>query len=361
MSNLLFFEGGVQGTSLGLERPNQLVTGGSFQGTAQACIVDITPPVFSGITFVTRGALGQLRVFWGSASDASLPIRYEVYIKADTSSDLFNQTNISLVTTQLQSDVFTMPGGSLLQSGTTYHVGVRAVDGVGNRDANTISLSQTSSGILGITSAQISGVFAVNTSSELIASFWVTDLDGTINNPSRLGLASYVIYDNSGNIVPGMSEANIPADPEGFYEITPSPSTLELDNTYYTVKVTIPVDGISITYNLPVTYPEAGPVYEVCSVFSINAINQLEGSFWVVKNGEKIIASLGTASFTVRDRTGAAIGISQSGIVANAQGLFAMSPTLASNILDLNYYTAEISIIADGASRVGVSGIVVGQ
>lgn len=361
MSNLLFFEGGVQGTSLGLERPNQFVTGVSFQGTSQACITDLTPPTFAGVNFVTRGALGQLKAFWLAASDTSAPIRYEVYVKADTNSDLFNQVNIALVTTQLQADIFSLAGGSLLQSGTTYYVGVRAIDGVGNRDTNTVSASQTSSGILGITSAQISGVFAVNTSSELIASFWVTDLEGTISDPTRLGLASYTIYDNSGNIVPGMSETGISADSEGFYEITPVPSTLNLDNTYYTVKVTIPVDGINITYNLPVTYPEAGPVYEVCSVFSINAINQLEGSFWVIKNGEKITSSLGTASITVRDRTGAPIGIAQSGITANAQGLFAMTPTLATNILDLNYYTAEISIVADGVSRVGVSGIVVGQ
>lgn len=361
MSNLLFFEGGVQGTSLGLERFNHLVTGGSTQGTSQACIIDTTPPVFAGINFVTRGSLGQIRALWNSATDVSLPIRYEVYIKSDTNSDLFNTVNIALVTTQLQADIFSLPGGSLLQSGTTYYVGVRAIDGVGNRDANLVSLSQTSSGILGITSAQISGVFAVNTSSELIASFWVTDLEGTINDPGRLGLASYSIYDSSGNLVSGMSQTGIVADAQGFYEITPVPSNLSLDNTYYTVKVTIPVDGISITYNLPVTYPEAGPVYEVCSVFSINAINQLEGSFWVIKNGEKITSALGTASITVRDRTGATVGISQTGIAANAQGLFPMAPTSASNILDLNYYTAEISIIADGVSRVGVSGIVVGQ
>jgi hypothetical protein len=361
MSNLLFFEGGVQGTSLGLERPNQLVTGVSFQGTSQACITDLTPPIFAGLNFLTRGSLGQLKAFWLSATDTSAPIRYEVYVKADTNSDLFNQANIALVTTQLQADIFAIAGGSLLQSGTNYFVGVRAVDGVGNREANLVSSSQTSSGILGITSAQISGVFAVNTSSELIASFWVTDLEGTINNPSRLGLASYSIYDSSGNAVAGMSQSGIAADSQGFYEITPVLSNLSLDNTYYTVKVTILVDGINISYNLPVTYPEAGPVYEVCSVFSINAVNQLEGSFWVIKNGEKITSSLGAASITVRDKTGAAIGIAQSGIAANAQGLFAMAPALATNILDLNYYTAEISIIADGVSRVGVSGIVVGQ
>jgi hypothetical protein len=361
MSNLLFFEGGVQGTSLGADRPNQLVTGTSFQPTSQACVVDLTPPVFSGVNFVGRGSLGQIKAIWNAATDASLPIRYEIYVKADTSTDLFNVGNIAIVTTQLQADVFFLPGGTLLQAGTTYFIGVRAIDGVGNRESNIVFFSQLSSGILGITSAQISGVFAVNTQNQLIASFWVTDLEGTISNPLRLGLASYTIYDNSGNVVPGMSESGITADSEGFYEITPVPSTLNLDNTFYTVKVTIAVDGVNITYNLPVTYPEAGPVYEVKSVFSVNVLNQLEGSFWVLKNGEKITSSLGVASFTVRDRTGATVGISQSGIIANAQGMFAITPTIASGILDLNYYTADITIVADGVSRSGVSGIVVGQ
>ncbi len=361
MSNLLFFEAGVQGTSLGIERPNQLVTGGAFQPTSQACIVDLVPPVFSGINFLTRGSLGQLKAFWNTGTDTSLPIRYEVYVKADTSSDLFNTANIAIVTTQLQADIFALAGGSLLQSGTSYYVGVRAIDGVGNRDANLVSLNQTSSGILGITSAQVSGVFAVNTSGELIASFWVNDLEGVIDDPTRLGTASYVIYNDAGTVVPGMSEAGISPDANGFYAIDPVPSTLNLDNSYYTVKVTIRVDGLDITYNLPITYPEAGPVYEVRSVFSVNAINQIEGSFWVLKNGEMITTSLGLASFAIRDRSGTAIGISQSGIAANAYGIYAITPALATNILDLNYYTAEISIVADGVARVGVSGIVVGQ
>lgn len=361
MSNLLFFEGGVQPTSLGIERPNQLVTGGSSQGTSQACIVDLTPPIFAGINFITRGSLGQIRALWNTATDTSLPIRYEVYIKADTNSDLFNIANIALVATQLQAEIFSLPSGSLLQSGTNYFVGVRAIDGVGNRDTNIASLSQTSSGILGITSAQISGVFAVNTSGELISSFWVNDLEGIIDNPSRLGLASYVIYNDAGSVVSGMSESGITPDANGFFAITPIASTLNLDNTYYTVKVTIEVDNIDITYNLPITYPEAGPVYEVCGVVSINAINQIQSSFWVNKNGETSTTNLGTCSYVVKNKSGAAIGISQSGITANASGKFNSTPVNASLIYDLEHYVLEIELTADGAIRKGTIGLVVGE
>lgn len=361
MSNLLFFEGGVQGTSLGLERPNQLVTGGSLQPTSQACITDLTPPVFSGIDFITRGVLGQLKAFWLAATDVSNPIRYEVYVKADTSSGLFNTANIALVTTQLQADIFALAGGSLLQSGVNYFVGVRAIDGVGNRDANTVSLSQTSSGILGITTAEIAGVFAVNTSNQLIASFWVNDLEGVIDNPSRLGLASYVIYNDAGDVVIGMSESGIAADVNGSYAITPVNSTLNLDNSYYTVKVTINVDGLDITYNLPITYPEAGPVYEVSGVISINANNQLQASFWINKNGESLSSNLGTCSFVIKDKSGAAIGISQSGITADAAGKFHSTPVNAVLISDLEHYLVEIDLIADGTSRKGTVGLVVGE
>jgi hypothetical protein len=361
MSNLLFFEAGVQGTSLGNLRPNQLVTGGSVQPTSQACITDLTPPMFSGIDLITRGVLGQLKAFWLAATDVSNPIRYEVYVKADTSSGLFNVANIALVTTQLQADIFALAGGSLLQSGVNYFVGVRAIDGVGNRDVNTVSLSQTSSGILGITTAEISGVFAVNTSNQLIASFWVNDLEGVIDNPSRLGLASYVIYNDAGDVVVSMSEAGIPPDVNGSYAITPVTSALDLDNSYYTVKVTINVDGLDITYNLPITYPEAGPVYEVSGVISINASNQLQASFWINKNGESLLSNLGTCSFVIKDKSGVAIGISQSGIIADASGKFHSTPVNAVLIYDLQHYLVEIDLVADGTSRKGTVGLVVGE
>jgi hypothetical protein len=76
------------------------------------------------------------------------------------------------------------------------------------------------------------------------------------------------------------------------------------------------VDSIAIVYNLPITYAEAGPQYEPRAVFSVNAANQLQASIWITKNGEQISDNLGTASYVVYDKDGVALGISQSGLVA---------------------------------------------
>jgi hypothetical protein len=362
MSNLLFAGGPVvQGTTLGNIFGNQLITGGAIQSSSQACIIDLTPPTFAGITFLGRGALGQLRAMWSAASDSSAPIRYEVYVQEEPASNLFHPNNVALVTPNLQADIFAIANGTLLQSGVKYYVGVRAVDAVGNRDNNTVNLFQTSPGITGATNASINGVFAVNTSNQLIASFWVNDNDGVISNPARLGLASYVIYDQNGNLVPSMTQSNIAPDAEGFYEITPVASVLDLDNTYYTVKVTIPVDGISIVYNLPITYAEAGPQYEPRAVFSIDAANQLQATIWITKNGEQLSSNLGTASYAIYNRDGIAVGISQSGITADVNGLFKIAPVIASSIVDLTHYTVIITVTADGAVRKGAIGITVAE
>jgi hypothetical protein len=362
MSNLLFAGGAVvQGTTLGATFGNQLVTGGALQPTSQACIVDLTPPTFSGINFIARGGLGQIRADWFTASDVSSPIRYEVYVQAEPAANLFNTANIALVTPNLQADIFALADGSLLQSGVKYFVGVRAVDAVGNRDNNIVSLFQTTPGITGATNAKINGVFAVNNSNQLIASFWVNDNDGTINNPARLGLASYVIYDQNGNLVPSMSQNNISADSEGFYEITPVSSVLDLDNTFYTVKVIIFVDGIAVVYNLPISYAETGPVYEPRAVFSINAANQLQATLWVTKNNEQITSTLGAASFAIYDKDGAAAGISQTGLTANINGLYKSTAVSASGLTDLTHYTVLFEVTADGVIRKGAVGLTVAE
>jgi hypothetical protein len=362
MSNQLVSGGTiVQGTTLGLDFVNQLVTGGTKQRSSQACIIDLTPPTFAGIDFLTRGPLGQLRVSWLTATDATNPIRYEIYVKPNDSLNLFSTSNIAFITSQLNAEIFTLGNGTLLQTGVRYYVGVRAVDAIGNRDNNTISLNQTSPGITGATNAQINGVFAVNTNNNLIATFWVNDNDGIITNPARLGPATYVIYDNNGNLVPGMTQSGIIADSEGFFEINPVPSLLDLDNTFYTVKVSIPVDGMQIIYNLPITYPEAGPEYEPRAVFSINAANQLQATIWVTKSGEQLNANLGTASFTIYDKDGNTVGISQSGLTADVNGLYKSNPVSAIMLTDLTHYTALFTVVADSVIRKGAVGITIAE
>ena len=363
MSNLLFSGGTIsQGTSLGTVFGNHLVTGGTVQSTSQACILDTTPPVFSGIGFLTLGSLGQLQAQWSAATDLSGSIRYEIYVKAGTPAGIFNAVNISLVTTQLQASVFSLGDGTLLQTADTYYVGVRAVDAVGNRENNIVTLSQISPGVTGALNASISGLFNIDDLNQLIATFWVTDSEGVITNPLRLGLASYVIYDRNGSLVPGMAESGIAPDAEGFFEISPVASILDLDNNFYAAKVTILVDGVNLTYNLPIMHSAAGHQYESRAIFSISSSNELQGTLWCTKDSEMMSDGvLGAASYTIYDKNGNSIGITESGILPDVNGYYHISPVNASSILDLTHYVVKITIVASGEPRVGTVGITLGE
>jgi hypothetical protein len=103
------------------------------------------------------------------------------------------------------------------------------------------------------------------------------------------------------------------------------------------------------------------PVYEARAVFSINASNQLQGTFWVVKNGQQLTSNLDSLEFTIKDQSGTAVGISQTGLTANASGLYLMTPVSAANILDLTHYTVEITAVADFTSIKGVVAITLGE
>src|SRR5574343_457227 len=175
--------------------PNILIGNNFYQGTSQACIIDLTPPTFAGINFLDVESRGQIRAGWSAATDATPPIRYEVYIKASTSSGLFNTSNVIAVTPNLQYDIFTLPDGSFLQNGTTYYVGVRAIDGVNNRDNNIVNLSVISTGVMvSADEYNAEGAFAINKNNQLQGTLWClknSTLATSLN--SVLGLASYQI------------------------------------------------------------------------------------------------------------------------------------------------------------------------
>lgn len=362
MNNQLIFGGSVnQGTSLGVIRPNQLAIGFAKQPTSQACIVDVTPPTFAGITYLTLGALGQLQMQWSAATDATGPIRYEIYVQAATYINLFNTVNIAKVTTQLNDTVFSLADGSLLQPAVNYYVGVRAVDAIGNRDTNFVYLNQISPGITGAVNSIISGIFNIDDQNRLIGTFWISGNEGTISNPLRLGAGAYEIYDKTGALVPGMSQSGIIADTQGFYEIAPVPSILNLENNFYAAKVTVLLDGIPVNYNLPISNESPGHAYEPRATLSINAANQLQATIWITKNGEQLSTNLGTASFVVYDKDGNSVGISQSGLVADVNGLFKSIPVSASSLTDLTHYTVVLLITADSVLRKGAIGITLAE
>jgi hypothetical protein len=267
-----------------------------------------------------------------------------------------------MVTTQLQASVFSLGDGTLLQTADTYYVGVRAVDAVGNRENNIVTLSQISPGVTGALNASISGLFNIDDLNQLIATFWVTDSEGVITNPLRLGLASYVIYDKKGNLVPSMLQSGIAPDSEGFFEISPVASVLDLDNNFYAAKVTILVDGVNLTYNLPIMHSAAGHQYESRAIFSISSSNELQGTLWCTKDSEMMSDGvLGAASYTIYDKNGNSIGITESGILPDVNGYYHISPVNASSILDLTHYVVKITIMASGEPRVGTVGITLGE
>lgn len=101
--------------------------------------------------------------------------------------------------------------------------------------------------------------------------------------------------------------------------------------------------------------------YEPRAVFSINASNQLIGTLWVVKNGILMKNDIGTASYTVRDKDGNTIGITQSGMTADLNGLFKTTAVSATNILDLTHYTVHLEISADNLLRESVVAITIGD
>jgi hypothetical protein len=114
------------------------------QKPAPAALPSFVAPTFAGIVGLIQNLDGSLSANWAPASLVpNPPVRYEVYIQANTSVGLFNTFNLQNVTQNINSRMFTDSTGNVLSIGTTYHVGIRAVDAYGNRETNTASLNQT--------------------------------------------------------------------------------------------------------------------------------------------------------------------------------------------------------------------------
>jgi hypothetical protein len=349
-----------QGTGAPTTNPLLYPVARAYQGTSQACIVDLTPPTFAGIAGLTVQSLGQIRASWLTATDATNPIRYEVYIKRDNATNLFYPINIIGITDKLQLDIFNLPDNVLLGPGINYYVGVKAIDAVGNRDNNLISQVIQTSGISaggGVSDYEVAGVFNVNLSKFLEGTLWASVNEEVVTSLPRLGTASYVVYDKNAAIVAGITESGIAPDANGQYTINPIASTLDFVNNFYTLKATITVDGLPRSNYLPITVSadlESQFEHEPRGGFSIDASNMLRGSLWITSNGEQVTTALGTASYTIYDKNSNPIGISQSGIVADGQGFYQISPVSAAPIQDLAHYLVKISITYQSQVHTGV-------
>lgn len=308
--------------------PNFLVNNNFYQGTSDACIVDLNPPVFAGINFLDVQSRGQIRAGWLAATDPTAPIRYEVYIKASTATGLFSTTNIIALTPNLQYDIFNLPDGSFLQNGTTYYVGVRAIDGVNNRDNNLVSMSVISTGILtSIDVYEAKASFCYNALNEFGITMWADKNGSLAKAPDAvLGTASYQVYDGSGVAISGMSGSGITANAEGLFVAPHIPNLVNFEAGHYEIKVTVSVDGEDRT-NFLDRYAEV-PNYDINGTGSVDPSGMLVGSFWVTKNERIVTTNLGVGSYQVYTGDGVAVpGFSETGIVPNSDGFFIVTPT----------------------------------
>lgn len=108
---------------------------------------DNAVPTFGGITGLSANANGSLTASWSAATDTSLPISYRVYIQAGSATGLFAPANLALAAFELSYTLYHLPDSSCLVEGSTYYVGVRAVDAVGNETTNTQTQHAVSSGV----------------------------------------------------------------------------------------------------------------------------------------------------------------------------------------------------------------------
>ena len=138
---------------------SQYFAGNFSHLTSQACMVDLNPPTFAGITTLVAQANGSLKATWAAATElVSPPIHYKRYIQlaSEDVADLFNSNNHIISVHHLETYIFTDKNDDALLPGTSYRVGVRAIDAVGNESSNTQSLTAISTGVLTDSLATIS-------------------------------------------------------------------------------------------------------------------------------------------------------------------------------------------------------------
>lgn len=329
-------------------------SGGFYHGTSSACVTDLTPPTFAGISTIDVESRGQIRAGWSAASDPTLPIRYEIYIKAGTSSGLFSTSNIAGITPNLQYDIFTMPDGSFLVNGTTYYVGVRALDGASNRDSNTVSMSVISTGVLtSIDVYECEASWSSSTTNMFYITAWAKKNESlATSSNSVLGTASYQVYDKAGAAVAGMSGSGISPDSNGLYVFSAVANLLNLNFNHYEVKVTISVDGENRVSMIDM---KPDPViHQINGYADVNATTgAIFGSFWAEEDFAVMTTGLGTGSYTVRDAGGVLIpGLSESGIVPDANGIYVITPlSLPTPLPPDQAFIVELTAIVRGETK----------
>lgn len=99
---------------------------------------------------------------------------------------------------------------------------------------------------------------------------------------------------------------------------------------------------------------ETAETYEPRCGASIDS-NLLYLNFFLHVNGQQVKTNLGDCEYRVFNRSGALVaGLSETGLSADAEGIYTATPVSAASLLDLNHYLIEVTISYGGSDRVAL-------
>lgn len=102
--------------------------------------------------------------------------------------------------------------------------------------------------------------------------------------------------------------------------------------------------------------------YQLCATADINASNMLEVTFWVNLNGNRADSDLSTATYRVRDKLGNLVsGLTETGITADSNGYYRITPASAALIYDLTHYLFEVELSVSDQPVQSSIGLVIGE
>lgn len=114
---------------------------------ASLTALDTTPPTWvttTGIQDVLDNENGTVKISYGTATDTeSEPVSYNIYVKKDTATGLFDVANKVTSTFSTVIDIGEIIAPVDWDVNSTYYFGVRAMDRLGNEETNTVNQSLT--------------------------------------------------------------------------------------------------------------------------------------------------------------------------------------------------------------------------
>lgn len=113
---------------------------GVRQSTPTSATIATTPPTFAGIVSLSVVG-GFFQASWAAATAGYGDIVYDVYVQKDTATGLFADANRTVSTLTLSALIVYDANGNQFIPNSTYYVGVRAKDALGNKNTNSVSLS----------------------------------------------------------------------------------------------------------------------------------------------------------------------------------------------------------------------------